>query len=82
MNVSLVVTVLGKLTEKYGLTVDFLIHGVLSYRVTTINVSRKCIEWTEWAASLCTANSPFPNYVYCRHPVQRNKNHIIRALLN
>ena len=40
------------------------------YRVTTINVSRKWIEWAEWAASLCTANSPFPGHVYCRHPVQ------------
>ena len=40
------------------------------YRVTTINVSRKWIEWAEWAASLCTANSPFPGHVYCSHPVQ------------
>ena len=39
------------------------------YRVTTINVSRKWIEWAEWAASLCTANSPFPGHVYRRHPV-------------
>ena len=37
--------------------------------MTTINVSRKWIEWAEWAASLCTANSPFPGHVYCRHPV-------------
>ena len=36
------------------------------YWVTAINVSRK---WIEWAASLCTANSPFPGHVYCRHPV-------------
>ena len=41
----------------------------IKYRVTTINVSRKWIEWAEWAASLCTANSPFPGHVYCRHPV-------------
>ena len=41
----------------------------MMYRVTTINVSRKWIEWAEWAASLCTANSPFPGHVYCRHPV-------------
>ena len=39
------------------------------YRVTTINVSRKWIEWAEWAALSCTANSPFPGHVYCRHPV-------------
>ena len=39
------------------------------YRVTTVNVSRKWIEWAEWAASLCTANSPFPGQVYCSHPV-------------
>ena len=39
------------------------------YRVTTIDVSRKWIEWAEWASSLCTANSPFPGHVYCRHPV-------------
>ena len=39
------------------------------YPVTTINVSRKWIEWAEWAASLCTANSPFPVHVYCSHPV-------------
>ena len=39
------------------------------YRVTTINVSRIWIEWAEWAASLCTANSPFPGHVYCLHPV-------------
>ena len=32
------------------------------YRVTTINVSRKWIEWAEWAASLCMANSPFPGH--------------------
>ena len=41
----------------------------LKYRVTAINVSRKWIEWAEWAGSLCTANSPFPGHVYCRHPV-------------
>ena len=41
----------------------------LLYRVTTINMSRKWIEWAEWAASLCTAKSPFPGHVYCRHPV-------------
>ena len=40
-----------------------------TYRVVTINVSRKWIEWAEWAASLYTANSPFPGHVYCRHPV-------------
>ena len=40
------------------------------YRVTAINVSRKWIDWAEWAASLCTANSPFPGHVYCRHPVE------------
>ena len=33
-----------------------------------INVSWKSIEWAEWAASLCTANSPFLGHVYCRHP--------------
>ena len=43
---------------------------VLTYRVTTINVSRIWIEWAEWAALCCTANSPFPGHVYCRHPVQ------------
>ena len=43
--------------------------GITSYRVTAINVSRKWIEWAEWAASLCTANSPFPGHVYCSHPV-------------
>ena len=32
-------------------------------------MSRKWIEWAEWAASLCTANSPFPGHVYRRHPV-------------
>ena len=48
------------------------IVGVIDtmYRVTAINVSRKWIEWAEWAASLCPANSPFPGHVYCRHPVQ------------
>ena len=40
------------------------------YRVTTINVTKKWIEWAEWAASICTANSPFPGHVYCGHPVQ------------
>ena len=40
------------------------------YRVTTINVSRIWMEWAEWAALSCTANSPFPGQVYCRHPVQ------------
>ena len=40
------------------------------YRVMAINMSRKWIEWAEWAASLCTANSPFPGHVYCRHPVE------------
>ena len=39
------------------------------YRVTAINLSRKWIEWAEWAALLCTADSPFPGHVYCRHPV-------------
>ena len=39
------------------------------YRVTTINVTRKWIEWAEWAASLCTANSPFPGHIYGSHPV-------------
>ena len=39
---------------------------VIMYRVTVINVSRK---WIEWAASLCTAYSPFSGHVYCRHPV-------------
>ena len=42
---------------------------VYIYRVTAINVSRKWIEWAEWAASLCTANSPFPGPIYCRHLV-------------
>ena len=42
----------------------------VKYRVTAINVSWKLIEWAEWAASLCTANSLFPGHVYCRHPVQ------------
>ena len=41
--------------------------------MTTINVSWKWIEWAEWAASLCTANSPFPGHVYCSHPVQIGK---------
>ena len=41
------------------------------YRVTTINVSRKWIEWAEWATSLCTANSPFPGHVYSSHSVDR-----------
>ena len=39
------------------------------YRVTTINMSRKWIEWAGWAALSCTANSPFPGHIYCRHPV-------------
>ena len=43
---------------------------VEKYRVTTINVSRIWIEWAEWAALTCTANSPFPGHVYCSHPVQ------------
>ena len=42
---------------------------LILYRVTTINMSRKWMEWAEWAASLCMANSPFPGHVYCRHPV-------------
>ena len=42
------------------------------YRVTAINVSRKWIEWAEWAGSLCTANSPFLGHVYCRHPVLKS----------
>ena len=47
----------------------FALERKVLYRVTTINVSRKWIEWAEWAASLCTANSPFPGHVYYRHPV-------------
>ena len=43
------------------------------YRVTTINMSRKWIEQAEWAASLCTANSPFPGHVYCSHPVSQRE---------
>ena len=39
------------------------------YRVTAINVSRKWIEWAEWAALRCAAYSPFPGRVYRRHPV-------------
>ena len=41
----------------------------LIYWVTTINMSRKWIEWAGWAALSCTANSPFPGHVYCRHSV-------------
>ena len=52
------------------LTHEFLRIKKEVYRVTTINVSRKWIELAEWAASLCTANSPFPVHVYSSHPVQ------------
>ena len=49
-----------------------LMHRTQSlYRVTAINVSRKWIEWAEWAASLCTANSPFPGHVYSGTPRYR-----------
>ena len=41
----------------------------MTYRVVTINVSRIWIEWAEWAALSCTANSPFPVHVYRHHPV-------------
>ena len=44
-------------------------HGEMNYRVVTINVSRIWIEWAEWAALSCTANSPFPGHVYRHHPV-------------
>ena len=44
-------------------------HHLKMYRVTAINVSRIWIDWAEWAALRCTANSPFPGHVYCHHPV-------------
>ena len=44
----------------------------LQYWVMAINVSRIWIEWAEWAALRCTANSPFPGHVYCRQPVQHS----------
>ena len=51
------------------------------YRVSAINVSRKWIEWAEWAASLCMANSPFPGHVYCSHLVYSAEPVILRRFL-